>query len=153
MKKDKIPFKIGMQYENWEFNLDILPDRIKGLDSYLNIDESLNSFLNVHTDKTELIFSLDILECVILTFKDRTQAFHKELKENVFSNVEKLGGLDIMYSAENEDYSNKLSHCISYKDKTVSLIYCNKLILLNVLSTLIYANRSILRRSNTYLLF
>jgi len=37
MRKDNIPFKIGMQYENWEFNLDILPDRIKGLDSYLNI--------------------------------------------------------------------------------------------------------------------
>ena len=68
MKKDKIPFKIGVQYENWEFNLDILPDRIKGLDSYLNIDESLNKFLNVCSDKTELIFSLDILERIILTF-------------------------------------------------------------------------------------
>jgi len=137
MKKDKIPFKIGMQYENWEFNLDILPDRIKGLDSYLNIDQSLNTFLNVHTDKTELIFSLDILEGVIITFEDRTLFFYKELKEMILSDLEKLGGLDIMFSSECEDYSNKLAYCVSYKDNTVYLFYCNMKINLSIITSLI----------------
>ncbi len=137
MKKDKIPFKIGMQYENWEFNLDILPDKIKGLDSYLNIDESLNTFLNVRTDKTELIFSLDILEGVIITFENRTLNFYKVLKEMILSNLEKLGGLDIMFSSECEDYSNKLAYCVSYKDNTVYLFYCNKHIYNPILLTLI----------------
>lgn len=137
MKKDRIPFKIGMQYENWEFNLDILPDRIKGLDSYLNIDESLNTFLNVHSDKTELIFSLDILEGVIITFENRTLYFYKELKEMILSDLEKLGGLDIMFSSECEDYSNKLAYCVSYKDNTVYLFYCNMKINLSIITSLI----------------
>src|SRR5690606_25100908 len=137
MKKDKIPFKIGMQYENWEFNLDILPDRIKGLDSYLNIDESLNTFLNVHIDRTELIFSLDILEGVIITFENRTLYFYKELKEMILSDLEKLGGLDIMFSSEGEDYLNKLAYCVSYRDKTVYLFYCNKKIIQSIITSLI----------------
>lgn len=137
MKKDKIPFKIGMQYENWEFNLDILPDRIKGLDSYLNIDESLNTFLNVRTDKTELIFSLDILEGVIITFENRTLYFYKELKEMILLDLEKLGGLDIMFSSECEDYSNKLAHYVSYWDKTVYLFYCNKAITQKLLNSIL----------------
>lgn len=136
MKKDKIPFKIGMQYENWEFNLDILPDRIKGLDSYLNIDESLNEFMNIHTDKTELIFSLDILEGVVITFENRTLYFYKELKEMILSDLEKLGGLDIMFSSECEDYSSKLAYCVSYKDNTVYLLYCNKSIFYKIFYSL-----------------
>jgi hypothetical protein len=126
-----------MQYENWEFYLDILPDRIKGLDSYLNIDESLNNFLNVHSDKTEVIFSLDILEGVILTFENRTQYFYKELENRIFLDVEALGGLNMMYSADDENYSNKLVHCISYKNKIVHLVYCNKQIYLPIITTLI----------------
>ncbi|WP_152604815.1 hypothetical protein [Psychroserpens jangbogonensis] len=126
-----------MQYENWEFNLDILPDRIKGLDSYLNIDISLNKFLNVHSDKTELLFNLDILEGVILTFENRTQAFYKELKEKRFSDVEKLGELNIWCLSQCEDYLLTLGHGIIYKDKVVCLYYCNKTILLRLLHTLI----------------
>ncbi|WP_452221426.1 hypothetical protein [Lacinutrix salivirga] len=136
MKKDKIPFKIGMQYENWEFNLDILSDKIKGLDSYLNIDESLNKFMNVHTDKTELIFSLDILQGVIITFENKTLYFYKELKEMILSYLKKLGGLDIMFSLECEDYPNKLAYSIFYKKRTVLLLYCNKIILEKMLNVI-----------------
>jgi len=140
MKKDEIPFKIGMQYENWEFSLDIVPDRIKGLDSYLNVDETLNRFVNFNTDRTELIFSLDILEGVILTFENCTTSFYNNLKHKIFLYVELFEGLSEVFSSECEDYSNRLAHCILYMNKTVCILYCNGLIFQALLGSLIGNN-------------
>lgn len=68
MKTTFLPFQIGEQYENWEFDLDYLKEeRIKGLDSYLYIKKSF--FLQYNARRIELIFALDILEVVIMTFE------------------------------------------------------------------------------------
>ena len=68
MKNNYLPFQIGEQYENWEFDLDYLKEeRIKGLDSYLYIKKSF--FLQYNARRIELIFALDILEVVIMTFE------------------------------------------------------------------------------------
>lgn len=69
MKKPSIPFKLGMGYENWEFDLEILPDRLEGYDSYRYIGNNFNNFLNYPTEETELIFSFEILVAVIIKFK------------------------------------------------------------------------------------
>lgn len=69
MKKPSIPFKLGMEYENWEFDLEILPDRLEGYDSYRYIGNNFNNFLNYPTEETELIFSFEILVAVIIKFK------------------------------------------------------------------------------------
>lgn len=79
MKYPDIPFKIGMEYENWEFDLEVLPDRLGGYDNYKYIGNEFNNFLNYSTDKTELIFSLDILEVVVLSFTNRNIKFYYEL--------------------------------------------------------------------------
>ncbi|TWP23570.1 hypothetical protein ETU10_07555 [Apibacter muscae] len=80
MKQKNIPFQLGMQYENWEFDLEPIQDRVKGYDSYLYRGKEFNYFMNYSTDKTELIFSLDRLEIVILTFFNRDMNKLEELK-------------------------------------------------------------------------
>jgi len=69
MKQLNLPFKIDKQYENWEFELDALDDRLSGYHSYKYIGKQLNYFLNFITHKTELIFNGDYLTAVILTIK------------------------------------------------------------------------------------
>lgn len=68
MKNKFLPFQIGEQYENWEFDLEYLNDeKIKGFDSYLYLWQ--RAFLYVVSSRTELIFALDILEVVIMNFE------------------------------------------------------------------------------------
>lgn len=49
MKTDALPFQLGMQYENWEFDLEPLKDRIDGYDSYIYLKEI--SILGVNPKK------------------------------------------------------------------------------------------------------
>ncbi|CAM3399973.1 hypothetical protein FLLO111716_08280 [Flavobacterium longum] len=72
MKQLNLPFKIDKQYENWQFELDALDDRLPGYHSYLYIGEQLNYFLNYPTDSAELIFNGDYLTAVILIMKIST---------------------------------------------------------------------------------
>ena len=72
MKNNKLPFQIGKQYENWEF--DLVPtekERILGFDSYIYFRELL--FLGVIPRYVELIFSWDILKVVIFTVDFKTK--------------------------------------------------------------------------------
>jgi hypothetical protein len=92
MKQLNIPFRLGMQYDNWEFDLEVVQDRIIGCDSYIYIGKKFNKFLNYSTDKTELIFSLDKLEAVLITLKKSNSYFNElseiiNLKLNCFSEV------------------------------------------------------------------
>lgn len=68
MKNSFLPFQTGEQYENWEFDLDYLEEeRIKGFDSYLYLWQ--RAFLYLVSSRIELIFALDILEVVIMSFE------------------------------------------------------------------------------------
>lgn len=84
MNSDELPFEIGEDYENWEFDLELLNyERIPFYDSYLYIGD-VKKFLNFLPQKTELIFYWDILEIVILTFNNMEnnsiQDFIRKLK-------------------------------------------------------------------------
>lgn len=79
MKYPNIPFKIGMEYENWEFDLEILPNRLEGYDSYRYVGNEFNNFLNYPTEETELIFSYDILVAVIIKFKYESSICRRKL--------------------------------------------------------------------------
>lgn len=72
MKQLDLPFKIDRQYENWQFELDALDDRLPGYHSYSYIGEQLNHFLNYPTESTELIFNGDYLTAAIITVKNAT---------------------------------------------------------------------------------
>ena len=70
MKRLKLPFEIGLDYEDFEFDLEIFEiDKIPNYDSYLYLGE-VKKFLNFISVKTELIFYWDRLEIVILTFEN-----------------------------------------------------------------------------------
>ena len=72
----ELPFSIGEEYEKWELNLEPLEkERIKGYDSYLYLKDV--EFLGLKSTRTELIFSLDILQIVILHFNEMTIIYGK----------------------------------------------------------------------------
>lgn len=75
MRKDQVPFRIGEDYENWEFDLEICNyDKIKGFDSYIYLKNF--NFLEIIPLQTELLFSFDILELVIMTINTKD---HREM--------------------------------------------------------------------------
>ena len=86
MESEKLPFQIGEQYEKWEFDLEVLQDRINGYDSYKYIGIEFNSFLNYLPDETELIFNLDVLECVLFIFKNKNEHFYEIIELTLRAN-------------------------------------------------------------------
>lgn len=137
MKLDFIPFQIGMHYENWEFCLDILPDRINGFDSYVNNDDSLNMFLNFHSDKTELIFSLEILVGVILTFNNKSLNFIKGLKESTLMTSSTTCKNEYLLNFDSDSIMKRqVSKSLIIKNETVYFVYCDDTMLLPILTSL-----------------
>lgn len=84
MKSKYLPFQIGEQYENWEFDLEISDiDKIKGYDSYFYIREI--NYLEICPRYIELIFSLDILQVVIMTCEFETLEQLNQFRETLDS--------------------------------------------------------------------
>lgn len=104
MKQLNIPFELGLQYENWEFDLEVKHDRIKGCDSYKYIGEKFLEFLNYPVDETELIFNFDILEVILITLN----------KSNIDCNfLLEMISTKLNYTQENfENYKSKWSKFI-----------------------------------------
>lgn len=122
MKQLNIPFKLGMQYDNWELDLEVTKDRIDGCDSYIYIGKEFNKFLNYSTDKTELLFSLDVLEAVILRFTYRNIKFYYELLKTISKSTVRKVNYHNNYTAYL--VSNNLLHIFYNKsDSTIILIY------------------------------
>lgn len=71
MKNQLLPFQIGEEYENWEFDLEPSNmERILGFVSYFYIREL--SFLGIIPRYAELVFCWDILKVVINTIDFET---------------------------------------------------------------------------------
>jgi len=79
MKTDILPFPIGLEYEDLEFDLEVLPDRIKEYDSYIYVGKEVKNFLNYPTDKIELIFHWEILVAIIMSVEYNEADLHLEL--------------------------------------------------------------------------
>jgi len=77
MNTIEFPFELGTDYEDWELDLEILPDRVPHYDSYMYVGKDVKFFLNNITYKPELVYNLDVLEAVMLTFKMSTASFNK----------------------------------------------------------------------------
>lgn len=80
---DIFPFKIGSEYELYEFDLEVLEiERAKGLDSYLYLKEV--EFSGSKAQQVELIFSMDILQIVIIHLENITFIYgNKELIDKI----------------------------------------------------------------------
>ena len=97
MKPIELPFEIGREYENWEFDLEVLDvERMKGYDSYIYIREIV--FLGAIPRYVELIFSWDILDAVILVF-----SFSDSSQVNNFKNsLDELKIQNLKYKSNNQ---------------------------------------------------
>ena len=101
MRKDKLPFKIGEDYENWEFDLEVcINDKIKGFDSYIYLKNF--KFLDITPLQTELMFFFDILELVIMTINTKD---HREIRNLIDLMTKTFGD----YIEHEQEY---LSACI-----------------------------------------
>ena len=76
-----LPFTIGADYENWEYQLEIKEDKIKNYDSYSYL--KYTEFLGLLSDSVELIFNYDTLEIVVLSFKHITEKTLQITKEKI----------------------------------------------------------------------
>lgn len=68
MKNPFFSFELGMQYEDWEFDLEQINDRIDGYDSYIYIREI--EILEFKPPCIELIFHWDILVAIIIQINE-----------------------------------------------------------------------------------
>lgn len=66
MTENSLPFQLGMEYENWEFDLEPIEDRIDGYDSYIYLKEIF--ICGVKPRRIELIFYWEVLVTIILNF-------------------------------------------------------------------------------------
>lgn len=137
MKQLNIPFKLGMQYDNWEFDLEVTKDRVQGFDSYIYTGKKFNKFLNYSKYKTELIFNLDVLEAVLISFENSNSDYN-ELSEIV--NLK----LNCLYETlENSEvkicrFVTKLNEVWILKTKSnLYVLVCKNKYSINVISTLL----------------
>lgn len=138
MKKFNLPFEIGQDYENWEFDLEITDlERLPNYDSYSYLG-GVKKFLNIISDKTELIFYWDRLEAVILTFLNveinSVEKFKIELKYKchfpiylVYSNFE-------IYKYRS---GNLKLYLIWEKSNTLIVLYGNSISLEEIYSSIL----------------
>ena len=100
MKIGFIPFQIGIQYENWEFDI---------CDKYYYFKDDINTILKQQEFNIYLYFDLEILYEIEIEFKS-----------NSFKSIIKL--LEVKYSENGSISKNRYSKIWS-DDKTV--IQCN----------------------------
>ncbi|MBS9766540.1 MAG: hypothetical protein KGV44_03235 [Flavobacteriaceae bacterium] len=65
MKVTEIPFKIGMQYENWEFDLELVATK-KSYEIYEYIKGNITKINGSEVEYIYLYFELDILFKVVI---------------------------------------------------------------------------------------
>lgn len=93
MEKENLPFLLGLDYEQWEFNLEVLnKEDILGMDNYLYLEDI--SFLGAVPKSVEMLFSLDILQVVRIMYRFDNQKeldkFYKEITIYFKNNIKLL---------------------------------------------------------------
>ncbi len=81
MNIDELPFKIGMQYENWEFDLDII--ETERYDKYKYNKNDIDTLFELAIQDVFLTFDLDILFKVEIVFKTKSQNIVSMLIEDI----------------------------------------------------------------------
>ena len=97
MEKENLPLLLGLDYEQWEFSLEVLDkEDILGMDNYLYLEDI--SFLGAVPKSVEMLFSLDILQVVRIIYEFDNQKeldkFYKEITV-YFKNNTKNCGYDV----------------------------------------------------------
>ena len=116
MEKENLPFLLGLDYEQWEFSLEVLDEEdILGMDSYLYLEDI--SFLGAVPKSVEMLFSLDILQVVRIIYEFDNQKeldkFYKEITVYFKNNTKLVHKDKIAYFIEDiEIWMIPKSDCI-----------------------------------------
>lgn len=130
MKDINLPFQIGEQYEIWEFDLEVLAaDKIRGYDSYYYTKDI--SFNGLKPARTELIFGLDVLEAVILSFEPPEISY--TLRKTLLMKREEIFNFSSIQTA---DIPQKIVICIMKSTKFAHLLYGKKPIISQLINNL-----------------
>ncbi|OWP85319.1 hypothetical protein BWK59_00870 [Flavobacterium davisii] len=103
MKQADLPFIIDQQFENWEFELDFLPQRKLGYFSFRYIGNEMRYFYNIPIMYSELIFNADFLTAVKLEAKNLNLCLSEFLKQSdhieivIFKNYQLYKNEEIFY--------------------------------------------------------
>lgn len=110
--KSEIPFHVGDQYENWEFDLEVnfdLQKTIANKELYIVYHwvGQQKKFLNYRPHSTKLICYWDILNTVILNFLNNEQTFYNNLNQKLikkFNNPKIVNkNEDLIYKFKDEE--------------------------------------------------
>lgn len=130
MKDIKLPFQIGEQYEIWEFDLEVLAaNKMRGYDSYYYTKGI--SFYGLKPARIELIFGLDVLEAVILSFEPPETSY--TLRKTLLIKREEILNFSSIQTA---DIPQKIVICIMESTKFVYLLYGKKPIISQLITNL-----------------
>ena len=99
MEKENLPFLLGLDYEQWEFSLEVLnKEDILGMDSYLYLEDI--SFLGAVPKSVEMLFSLDILQMYRFYNQKELDKFYKEITVYFKNNTKLVHKDKIVYFIE-----------------------------------------------------
>lgn len=136
MRQLNIPFKLGMQYENWEFDLEVTQDRLQGYDSYIYTGKKFNNFLNYSKFKTELIFNLDILEALMISFENKNLIYFESLNQTLSKELTRIN-LEIINNIVIQKYINlDIELWCCYLNNTILIILGERSLVKRLLDTL-----------------
>ncbi len=119
MNIDELPFKIGMQYENWEFDLDII--ETEKYDKYRYNKNDLHILLGLAIQDVFLTFDLDILFRIEITLEPNENL--NQLKKSL-NEVFVKHGLEVANCKTNSSDS-KSEFNITWRDGKNILILIN----------------------------
>lgn len=104
---NQLKFRIGEQYENYEFQLKPIKEYIENnihYDAY-SFEENSNSILGIKTDKVELHYNADILEKVVYHFTgNQYECLKEQIAQNYDGVIEQIDVNIISWYYENIVY-------------------------------------------------
>lgn len=104
---NQLKFRIGEQYENYEFQLKPIKEYIENnihYDAY-SFEENSNSILGIKTDKVELHYNADVLEKVVCYFKgNQYECLKEQIEQNYDGVIKQIDANLISWCYENIVY-------------------------------------------------
>ena len=121
MKKIINYFTLGAEYEELEFELSVLPERLLGIDSYLYIGEGFNTELKDFKFEIELLYEWELLKALIITFETGNLQSSKAIR-NAFKNGLNENEVEIQKGVLKVTNSDRILYLIEQEEHSILLI-------------------------------
>lgn len=121
MKKIINYFTLGAEYEELEFELSVLPERLLGIDSYLYVGERFNTELKDFKFQIELLYEWELLKALIITFETGNLQSSKAIR-NAFKNGLNENEVEIQKGVLKVTNSDRILYLIEQEEHSILLI-------------------------------